>query len=153
MQFSKIFISFFLLFVYTAGVAHELIPHHQDEVKEVCEFTAENSHESNHDTECGELTCFTHTDHCDDGLVDLLSCLFSDENHPDDDCTNEVYLPSSSHNMDMDTFSKVKLTSVFVTVFQLIPVQNTPTFYGFEIPDWYASPPIQNSSNRGPPVV
>ena len=153
MQLSKIVISFFLLFVYTAGVAHELIPHHQDEVKDLCEYKAHSSTEMQHDGNCGELTCFTHIDHCDDGIIDLLSCLFSDENHPDDDCTNEVYLPSTTLDNGLSEFAKIKLVSVYVAVFNELLLQEIQPEYGLEISFGYSSPPIQNSSNRGPPVV
>jgi hypothetical protein len=153
MQLSKIIISFFLLFVYTAGVAHELIPHHQDEVSETCEYDTHSSTETHNDGDCGELTCFTHTDHCDDGFIDLLSCLFSDESHPDDDCTNEAYLPSASHDSGLSHFAKIKLVAVYATIFNVVQIPQTQPFFGYEIPIGYLSPPLHNSSNRGPPVV
>ena len=117
----RVVISILFLLVYSVGFAHQLIPHHNGDAghKHFCEdselstFNKENLEENN----CNELTCFVHDNHCDDGLYELLSCLFNDETHPEDDCKTEYFIPVKKSNSEIKKLSNSKVVAVIIALF------------------------------------
>jgi len=160
MRIKKAFISFFLVFVYSFGFAHSVMPHehgfyaeHQSEG--ISKLSKSHQYEHN-DCESPTESCINHEDHCDDGLLDLLICLFSDLNSNHTDCDVEInthegqkrIVRNSSENTYKSNHSQFYEFSR--SVFGLQPKKNE--FYYFLNKD-FSSPTIKNSPIRGPPFI
>jgi len=153
-KFKRIIISFFLLLTYTVGFAHQIIPHHQDNAgaKHFCEAESENHHENAVDN-CLELICFSHTDHCDEGIYDLLVCLFNDVNHPEDDCDNELYTVAPNNEKGFDELSKVKIAAILISTFAEVNFTTSTPIFDQNIQVKYLSPFPSDTPLRGPPTL
>ncbi len=156
MKIQKAFISVFFLLIYSIGFAHQLVPHHQDDTVEKCFYLTESvdNHSSvENEDNCNELTCFKHSNHCDDGIYDLLHCLFNDTNHPQDDCDTELYTPVISNEYGADGFSNFKTLAILITTFTHLEFQTNSPIFNFDIQVKYLSPVFGSTSLRGPPTL
>lgn len=95
MKLKKIIISFFLLFVYSISFAHSLTYHehgfyteHQYEFIDVINEAHSHAHHSHSEKNSADKAHINHNNHCDEGVIDLITCVLSDlTNHHHDDCT------------------------------------------------------------------
>jgi hypothetical protein len=79
MQLKKTLISFLLIFAYSIGFAHELIPHYHAEDGFLIGEKAElHHHVSPKDRDFDDIF---HADHLDDSFLDFLVCIISHSEH------------------------------------------------------------------------
>lgn len=113
MKLKKIIISFFLLFVYSISFAHSLTFHehgfyaeHQYEFSESIEASHSHEYQYHHthtlDKEKVSTNHIQHNDHCDEGVLDLISCVLADlpaHNHNHTDCEFDEYNSSEAKRL------------------------------------------------------
>jgi hypothetical protein len=158
-KIGKVIISLFLLMAYIIGYAHALLPHHQEmDTVELFALNIDGEHhhhshsQKTPDLESENNNLISHELHYDKGFFDLVYCLISDVEHPENDCNLDFYdfakpeLISSKNNV------KVRFIAVLVAV--MIPgFQNeNATDIATGSPVVYQSPVLQQSPNRGPPL-
>jgi len=160
MRIKNLIISFFLLFVYSFGFAHSMMPHQHGFYSEhQPEFISESKDYHNHKHHVCETpteSCIDHNDHCDDGLLDLIACFFSDFDSEHHDCDIEINVNANDKRLDnrlTDLTSRFGHSN-FISFIGTSIFSNDEKFnlrYPFLID--YSSPPIQNSPHRGPPFL
>ena len=97
MSFKNSAIAFLLLFAYSIGFAHDLVPHYHIEDNQ---FGTKHSELHQHvSPENHGANVVAHADHLDAGFYDYLSCLFSQVHHSSND-TQEVLHHSSDNSFD-----------------------------------------------------
>ena len=158
MKLKKLFILFFLLFVYSISFAHSLTFHEhgfysvlQHEILEENGFCHAHEH---HKCETPTILCIDHGNHCDEGLFDLISCVLSDltHHHQHDDCNLEHQSETdtkrlvSQTNLDFKILSNAINSFVFKNYKQLIQSN-------YQLNHDFLSPLIDCQSQRGPPCL
>lgn len=154
MKLQRAIISFFLIMVYTAGIAHDFVPHHEQEQREFCSDMGDK-HSSHSQNGCDDLTCIVHGDHCDEGVIETLKCLLSDEHHQNEDTTNinDNHFPSTPPDLKFSIENKTKLTAVIVSVLKLKSVLDTKSTYRDFVLHQYEIPDLNLTFNKGPPSI
>jgi hypothetical protein len=159
MKIKRLIISFLLLFTYTLGFAHNFVPHCQDVNYFDISLHQEkgNHHHHEHfDTQNDESEegYYAHEDHYDLGIYDLVQCLLNEIEHPAEDCKTESYLPS-----EVNTLIFINNYESIATLSGLFNFCITPSLslvspnYTWGIARLYLVPLIENSPNRGPPII
>jgi hypothetical protein len=162
MQFKRTVIALSLLFAYSLGFAHELIPHchHNEGVAVLGEESATHSHEHEHEhhhhdqsqeSEEHEHDHVQHQDHFDDGLMDFIICVLTAAEHPSSDADHCYQMPATTNAIKFTAWDKIKLIATFTAVFAE-PVEEASA--DLLVPDAdvaFLSPPLANSTDRGPP--
>ncbi|MBL1280527.1 MAG: hypothetical protein COA33_009655 [Fluviicola sp.] len=155
MQFKRVIISFLLIFSYSFGFAHSLIPHcdnllngnHIHNTAEKHKHQHNSSLEENHENH----SHVSHGNHFDEGVYDLLMCLFSDLDHGDSECSMQ-HTATSEPSITYDSQEFAKVFSTFIALFAI--VENKEEITISKVSDAiYASPEINALSLRGPPVI
>ena len=160
MQISRIIISCFLLFTYSLGFAHYLIPH--CEASNIDHQVAAHQENPHHHHEHHQHTSdekdvvhedIVHNGHLDAGLYDLILCFLSDAEHPTNDCNLQHYLLAKT-NDNIDTkLAKSRFVALLFVAFcitdqdEQIPESNSERAVA------YLSPPIEDPPHRGPPSL
>ncbi len=149
MQYLKQAISIFLLFIYSIGFAHNVIPHtHIDDFT----FKSSHNHAENHKhTSISTIDVVEHKDHLDDSFLDYVLCLFSEMTHDKSYQTDNYFIAFDKESSTVKDLVLIQLfTSFFAqpTIIQSIEItdfinQNT-TFK-------YLTPLLDSFSFRGPP--
>lgn len=86
MELRKTLLSFFLLFAYTIGFAHDFIPHYH--IEDI-HFGVGNKELHSHLSEKNDFTNnVNHGEHLDAGIYDYLICVFNEANHSNHDDVN-----------------------------------------------------------------
>ena len=159
MKLKNIVISFFLLFVYSISFAHSLTFHehgfyaeHQHEFIDVSTSEHHHDHHSHSDHLTTETAHFNHNDHCDEGILDLITCVLSDlTHHNHSDChldhqpNDDTKRLKSSNQSKIVSNSGTLFSPSIGYSFQLIQVN------GQISPD-FLSPLLDDSPLRGPPL-
>lgn len=159
MQIKRAIISCFLLFTYSLGFAHNLIPHCQELVSEIGIFSnaKDGHHHLEHHThvEIEDLDedDILHENHLDDSLYDFIVCLLSEMEHPVNECQVEHSIPSTLNDDLSKQLSKTKIIAVLCSVWGLTNPNESLSEYNSEAAVQYSSPPLCNSPNRGPPSI
>ena len=153
----KFWISLILLLTYSIGFAHDLAPH--------CpEFATEEKHSGSHHhhehhehlqdvNPDGQHDHILHEKHFDEDVIDLIVCLLSDLEHPANHCHCTHYIPFKSGNDLVKELPKVKFTATLYSILELPDLGETLSTFGFEVARRYATPQIDKSSKRGPPII
>ena len=157
MQTSKLIISSFLLFVYSFGFAHYLIPHCEKESSAIHvyyeqEVIGHQHHDINsYNEHSDEHEHLQHEGHVDDGILDFLICFLSEVEHQENASSLEVYLSVKTDTKAPRLFeSKLQLLAVLSVLNNLDLHSYSKTNYE-EILGVYISPLIHQSPNKGPP--
>lgn len=151
MKYLKIFISFFLLTIYTFGFAHSFLPHCQDVLHK--ETTNSHHHHEHHEhiNESDnniEHEHILHQGHYDEDLYDLIICFINDMEHPVEDCHFDNYVSAKTNKLFKE---KVKLLAILISIVQPNYLIEKSQEHTFIANDFYSSPPIGDSPLRGPP--
>ena len=151
MKIAKAFISIILLFTYTLGFAHNLVPHHMD-IGEHGNETAFHEHHQHNDSE--ELNPdhnhHDHGDHFDEGLYDFILCFFSELEQPSESCSVHYYFPAESTK----NVKQFKSNALLATYFALALKLDFSQEYSIsEIEYFYSSPLSGCEWTRGPPSI
>tara|TARA_R110002072_G_scaffold238038_3_gene395446 strand:+ start:3443 stop:3901 length:459 start_codon:yes stop_codon:yes gene_type:complete len=151
MQFGRIIISFFLIFSYSFGFAHSLVPHCSD--SSPVEINHQHKHQSELNNSHEKHEHIVHANHFDEGIYDLLICLMSDShNGTSDCCTQHVSSNTSSLSAVLSNNDIAKLVSSFVAIFGI--AENNEKTHFSELSDViYTSPEVNAHSLRGPPSI
>lgn len=157
-RLKRALIASLLLFAYALSFAHNAIPHchHALRISDGNHLHAvEHNHHGTdyHKGEPVDHTHISHKDHLDDGLFDLLICLFSETEHPDQD-ESDRYFPSANKNHKKDDPAKPKLTLVVLAgLFMDFNDNSAPAAACPEIRFSYIAPLVANAPHRGPPAI
>lgn len=157
MQFKRTFIAFCLLFAYSLGFSHNLVPHchHAEGVTEHGNHSGIHSHEHEHhhhnELSAEELAMHEHVaheDHFDDSLIEFIICVLSDTEHPAfENCQINV----EANTISLEGFDNIKLVATFAAVFT-VPAENIATvIVAPEVDIAFLSPPLDFVADRGPP--
>lgn len=156
MQTAKHLISYLLLFVYSFGFAHYLIPHCDNEsdvthIHTELEPVGHSHHDSDvHEDEADQHKHIQHESHFDEGLYDFLFCFLSGVEHQESTCVLDNYLTKTDSKESRNFNNKFQLLAV-------LSVLNNPDILSIsnqiytENLDIYVSPIIHLSPNKGPP--
>ncbi len=95
MEVKKTFISFLIIFSYTLGFAHNLVPHCDEQHSAVDNgYHNEYHHHNNDESITSDHSHIAHNDHYDKDVLDLIICAFEESNHHGENCNLELYTPS-----------------------------------------------------------
>lgn len=154
------FIAIFILFSYTIGFSHYLIPHcdtgHEESIIHDSEEHAIHFHQ-HHDENLVENkedhAHYKHEDHFDEGFYDLLVCFLSKVEHPETEgCLDPVIIKTLDKTTSTSKKDQAQLAILFGLVSNVIIFSNEEDVYLHSI-EFYHSPPIHSPPNRGPPVI
>ena len=105
MRLKKVLISVLLIFTYTTGIAHNLIPHcHHADAEQTCSDEhevhdhhqhSEKSHNHSHSSN-PSLDHSQSTDHSCEDLFCLIECILSDTDHKDHFAEHLAFRPSET---------------------------------------------------------
>jgi hypothetical protein len=153
MQIKRVVISCFLLFTYSLGFAHNLIPHCEASNIEHQENSHHHHEHHQHDSDDKDIDHedIVHNGHLDAGFYDYFLCFLSDTEHPIHDCNLNHYLPANTYDKVDTELSKAKFIAVLITVFSTTEQDEALPKTRSEFASIYLSPPIGDSPHRGPP--
>ena len=153
MQIKRVVISCFLLFTYSLGFAHNLIPHCEASNIEHQENSHHHHEHHQHDSDDKDIDHedIVHNGHLDAGFYDYVLCFLSDTEHPIHDCNLNHYLPANTYDKVDTELSKAKFIAVLITVFSTTEQDEALPKTRSEVASIYLSPPIGDSPHRGPP--
>ena len=155
MQKTKSLISFLLIFAYSFGFVHNLIPHceiHTEHSADIIEH--HDKHHFHHEGEevDNEHSHVVHNDHFDDNFLDYLLCALENANHHDDGCNLEFYTQTT----DFENIEKFGEKSVDYFTFQSCFVEkesNTSKRNNAHVGILYLSEEfVALCPHRGPPL-
>ena len=157
MKIKKVIISLCLLFAYTVGVSHNIIPHcHHNEglVEPVSRNSSNHNHQHNHHQHTTDNVTdhehVAHNGHFDEGLIDFIFCLFTESDHPDFSNIH-YFIPAPSGKYSKNLVLKIKFpASIPGTITNKSEFETHFTFNS-ESTIFPLSPPLLNTSYRGPP--
>ncbi len=158
MQLKRTVIALCLLLAYSAGFAHDLIPHchHEDgsdaahtEVHETHNHNHHAHHDHQHEQEDHEH--IQHEDHVDDGLLDFIICVFSASEHHDAESEHCYYLPAKTSDGVTSWLLKMPVASLLS--FDALPDGECVFNFVSKQVVLYDVPFLANLSTRGPPSV
>lgn len=155
----KLVISLFLLFTYTLGFTHDLIPHSHlgdDALHSTTEQHYDHHNKNHHDHQHGHhgemnLEHIVHADHMDDGLIEYLMCVLGESHHGT--TQNDRCFYTIANVKDILKIRRAK-DSFTTLMFALNADLNDNTLSGIinpEVKVAYHPPPILRAPNRGPP--
>jgi hypothetical protein len=159
MQFKRTLIALSLLFAYSLGFAHELLPHchHSDGVAVLGTENSEHSHQHNHQHDHADVDSdhehVAHADHFDDGLMDFILCLLAESNHSSSHADHCFDMPAERTAVSFSAWDKIKLVATFAAVFAEKIEETTVENFVPEVNVAFLSPPLAYSVNRGPPTA
>jgi hypothetical protein len=139
-------ISFLLIFAYSIGFAHELIPHYHVEDGF---FVVKNSELHHHVApEDRDLDDISHNDHLDDGFLDYLVCIVS---HADHSAHDNVEFVHQGVDLSIDKFISADYISLISLNEKIhVPYQKSSKVISKPCTaHWMERSEIQ--SRRGPP--
>ncbi len=153
----RVFISIILLFAYSLGFAHNLIPHtHSHETKEEIVVHKESGHPHHHHNNLHQHKKhvdhehISHGDHFDEGFYDLLICFLHTADNQAKDCDAHYYI-TTDHNRTLTNKQKIQLLATLVVLYsepeEVVLFSELYSFSELKIPP----PLITNSPLRGPP--
>lgn len=155
MRLKQVIISLLLLFVYSFGFAHSMMPHeHGFYAQNEPEFHDHEHHDHANDIEVNK-SHIDHNDHCDEGLFDLILCVLNDFQHHNHDCEDEHLNFENSkrltntnvNNSASFTFSSFKKVAL-IHYFDCLKLPTVNRRFCIN----YISLSQTNSPLRGPPV-
>ena len=158
-KLNQIIISFFLLFVYSFGFAHSMMPHehgfYAEHQPESISESFKNHNHQHHVCETPSESCINHEDHCDEGFLDLIVCIFNDLNSNHTDCDIEIETNTDKRIKFNSSGSQTKYSKSDFNVFigHQVYFNSTVQYNYFQLFSDYSSPPIENSPHRGPPTL
>ena len=158
---SRTVITCFLLFTYSLGFAHNLIPHcetsnvkHQVAAHHESSHHHHEHHEHSSEDEKGiDHEHILHNGHLDGDIYDFIVCFLSEMEHPTKDCNLEHFLLANSNDKVNTQLVKAKFVAVLFTVLCLVAQDEALPKSQSEFATVYLSPPIDDSPHRGPPSL
>lgn len=154
----KLFISSFLLFVYSFSFVHYIIPHCDNESTVVhVHSELEPINHKHHDSEIHEADTdqhkhIQHEGHFDEGIYDFLFCFLSNIEHQENICVLTNYIASKTDsNVSRPFNSKVQLLAVY-SVLCFPELLSKSEVNQDEKIAFYVAPLLHLSPNRGPPI-
>ena len=160
MQRGRILIVFILLFSYSFGFAHNIIPHcDTDHAESNCFKYAHElteNHDGHHQHTKGEEQLLehshiAHSNHFDDNLIEYVKCLFESPSHGHDFCSmdNQEHTVGEKESKQID----IKFIAVVCTLFNIQLTQNLSSEIQSEIPQFLRQNDLENEPLRGPPMA
>ncbi len=160
MKINKIAISLLLLFTYTFGFAHSVIPHlegghtnlHSSNNKITIQSHVHHQHtpdeikDSNHEH-------LSHNNHFDTNITDYVLCVLKTMEHKDANCNVQQYIPFKRSDKNLGNLNKTALTALLHIIFTGIelPIKSITQYSNNVL--LFKTPPLLNSPNRGPPTA
>ncbi len=160
MQRGKILIVFILLFSYTFGFAHNIIPHcDTDHSESSCFSNAHeltHEHEGHHQHNDNELASndhnhIPHSNHFDDNLLEYVKCLFESPAHGNDLCSMDNI--AHTQNDNEVKIDDLKFLAVFCSLFELKLIEKNDIQNHFEHLNIDSSYKLERNPLRGPPLA
>lgn len=150
----KTIISIFLLFTYSLGFAHSIIPHCSG-VSEAGEHTATHEHHEHGVTEnhLDKHNHVTHNEHFDDGFIEFITCLIHEAESHETGCTVEASYTVNVNDVSFQDKSKLIASVVLLSLFQTELNNQLVLFSPLNVEEIYSSPPIKSTPLRGPPLL
>ncbi|MEZ4720499.1 MAG: hypothetical protein R2813_01315 [Flavobacteriales bacterium] len=156
MQLKRVIIAISLLFTYGVSLAHSVIPHchHGFEVS-----TADHEHAVAHEhhdsveqipqTE-DPANHINHQGHYDESLLDLILCLFSDSDHPDN-FGEDAFIPSSNAPVQLKSLNQASLLVSLIIAINAEECAEERIIPQLKVN--YTAPELFTSGLRGPPAI
>ena len=157
MKAKKIIISLLLLFAYSLGFAHNIIPHQHDaESKEhIVEHDGHHHHNHSHQHKTVKHSHtdhqhISHGNHYDEDFYDLLVCFLHKADHQDD-CKDQHFLPANSNRISINKLQANMLVAVLFSVTTETEQSELTSDDQVDTEKTYLSPFIEDIPLRGPP--
>lgn len=156
MQLKKSIISFLLIFSYSFGFAHNLVPHcteiHTEQEQGIIEH-----HDNHHEHQEGELISenhlhIAHADHYDDGLIDLLVCALENVNHNDATCNLDYYYSIKEFNAFEKIIKKINVDADWQFSFSVLDAEVKNSLFSEFLTNRKTKELTSVFSYRGPPL-
>ncbi len=150
MKARKVIWSVVLLLTYSLGFAHYLIPHSHTEGEGHDHAHHQHLDIDNHNEDEFHIH---HDDHVDPSVYDLLICLVSEMEHPEDNCAKDhseltyTFLPTQKIETPIPLIS-----ALYAVVINGFPEVAESVSSSYEVPH-YEPPSLIHTSLRGPPVL
>lgn len=156
MQLKNSLISFLLIFSYSFGFAHNLVPHCTETHAEREQGVIEH-HDKHHEHQEGELISenhshIAHADHYDDGLFDLLVCALENAHHNDDTCDLDCYSPIKEYNALEKAIKKLNGDADWQFSFTVLNTEAKEALFSEVVTQRKTKGLISVFSYRGPPI-
>jgi hypothetical protein len=142
------------------GFAHSMVPH--------CDYTSlvedtsqsengKHHHHSHHEHNSNEgdgsdHEHVYHENHFDASIYDLVLCVLNDLEHQENDCSTEYFANQKSPTDVLSKNELQGLVSVLIAFTSYHVSSDIQPVFDSEIASLYLSPPLSNSSSRGPPT-
>lgn len=152
-------ISLLLLFTYSLGFAHNLIPHnHNSEPKEHIIMHEDGHQHHNHQHKNvkhshSDHEHVSHGDHYDEDLYDLLVCSLHKTDHQEDDCKDQHFSPSNSHRIIINKLQANMLAVILFSVTTETEQSELISDDQIDSEKTYLSSSLEDTPLRGPPSL
>lgn len=151
MNFRKSIISLLFLLTYSAGFAHNLLPHaHSNEYLIDVFDHKENHHLHKVADNIFDHKHIAHKGHYDNLLIDFLICLITESNHTSSG--NFEILHSNTSVYSIKNISKFNNSFLQATCIQLLENRVSAVSKKREGTFFYLAPQVNNTYLRGPPI-
>ncbi len=153
----KQIISVFLLFTYSVGFSHSMIPHCTATETSCHKDVHHHEHHEHHEHNDAEVhddsDHVMHNDHFDESFYDLMLCVLSELEHHAGDCGTEACLLANRTETSGKAVAKTKLAAVLVALLQVSFQEPSISTFNAEVASIYLAPNIHGSPHRGPPSI
>lgn len=147
----KRFLSFLLLLSYSLGMAHAMVPHSAAMEADTDHSGHEHLH---HEPNLqNEEEHFSHHNHCDESVYDLIVCLLAETDHRVEHCVSDLYLASQNQDLQIQSPILILWDAVLSPISLSIDLDETELEY-FNVDEILASTERRpHYSLRGPPHI
>lgn len=151
MNFIKTGISFLLLLTYSLGFAHNLVPHcssilpHESHAYSHQHHSHQSPHEEDH-------MHVVHQNHVDDGLLDYVLCVVNDTGNEEHECVEDHFFTIQNNAISLKKIIYLPTSIILFAINNELKEALMATRFMLENNITYVSPPLKNTSLRGPPI-
>ena len=150
MRFYKIIISLTLLFTYSLGFVHNLVPH----CSSISSHESHSSHQHHSHDEPHEENHIhvLHENHVDEGILDYILCVVNESANEGNECIEEHFFTLQSNTVSLKKINHIPTTIVLFTISNKLADALITINYNFKKNSFYSSSTLENASLRGPPT-
>jgi len=162
MNFEKAVISIFILLSYSVGIAHNFIPHCEDNHPQEIELGHENNphfahnHFDKNDNSSIEHEGhdhLSHKDHFDESITDLLECVLLEIEHPLDNCVSQAHIGQRALLAESDLSVDLVVTILLNVLIDTVNFEKDTFKTDSYIEPVYCRNFSITSPLRGPPTI
>jgi len=136
-----------LLFTYSIGFAHNILPHNAFNLGQ-----SEHNHQHIQTGSADEENYISHGNHFDTNWYDLIICALTDAEHGGEDCNLEHYIVPNT-NSPLENIPTIQFVTLLFTFLTDETPDKPKIGYNINLQFSFLSPLLEHSPHRGPPAI